>query len=98
MSAKGYVIVKVTEIHDPAAYAAYLPLASETVAAHGGTFIVRGGVVDLVEGAGDGGRNVVIEFASVEAARGWYNSPKYQEARKIRLAASIGSLVIVAGI
>ena len=98
MTAKGYVIVQVSDIHDPECYATYRPLAAETVAAHGGTFLVRGGTAERFEGAGDCGRNVVLEFASLAAAKAWYNSPEYQEALKVRLAASTGSLIIVEGV
>lgn len=98
MSAKGYVIVQISAIHDPAAYDAYRPLAGATVAAHGGRFIVRGGAAERMEGEGLAGRNVVIEFPSLAAAQRWYHSPEYQEALKIRLAASNGSLVIVEGV
>ncbi len=94
---KGFVIVQVSEIHDPEAYARYRPLAGETVARHGGAFIVRGGAAERLEGEGECGRVVVIEFPSVDAAKRWYNSPEYQDALAIRLAASIGSLMIVEG-
>lgn len=97
MIAKGYVIVQVSEIQDPAAYDIYRPLAGAAVAAHGGRFIVRGGAAERFEGEGPAGRNVVIEFPSVEAAQRWYQSPEYQEALKIRFAASTGTLVIVEG-
>lgn len=97
MTAKGYVIVQVWDIHDPEAYTVYRPLAGETVAAHGGTFMVRGGAAERFEGSGDCGRNVVLEFPSVEAAKAWYQSPEYQAALKIRLGASTGSLIIVEG-
>jgi len=97
MSAKGYVIVQVSEIHDPDAYATYRPLAGKTVADHGGTFLVRGGNAERLEGEGECGRNVVLEFPSVAAAKAWYSSPEYQAALKIRLAASTGSLIIVEG-
>ena len=97
MRAKGYVIVQITEINDVDAFTTYRPLAGETVAKHGGEFLVRAGPAERFEGSGDCGRNVVIEFPSVEAAKAWYNSPEYQEALKIRLAASTGSLIIVEG-
>lgn len=97
MSAKGYVIVQVSEIQDPAAYDIYRPLAGAAVAAHGGRFIVRGGAAERFEGEGPAGRNVVIEFPSVEAARNWYQSPDYQDALAIRHAASTATLVIVEG-
>ena len=94
---KGYVIVNISAIHDPAAYETYRPLAGATVAAHGGRFIVRGGAAERMEGEGAAGRNVVIEFPSLAAARAWYASPEYQEALQIRLTASTGSLIIVEG-
>lgn len=97
MSGQGYVIVQVSAIHDPAAYETYRPLAGASIAAHGGRFIVRGGEAERFEGDGPAGRNVVVEFPSLAAAKGWYNSPEYQEALKIRLGASTGSLVIVEG-
>ena len=98
MTPKGYVIVQVADIHDPEAYAIYRPLAGKTVAAHSGTFLVRGGAAERFEGSGDCGRNVVLEFPSLAAAKAWYNSPEYQEVLKIRLAASTGSLIIVEGV
>jgi len=97
MTAKGYVVVQITEISDLDAFSIYRPLAGETVAQHGGEFLVRGGPAERLEGSGDCGRNVIIEFPSVAAAKAWYNSPEYQEALKIRLAASTGSLIIVEG-
>lgn len=97
MSGQGYVIVQVSAIHDPAAYETYRPLAGASIAAHGGRFIVRGGEAERFEGDGPAGRNVVVEFPSLAAAKAWYNSPEYQEVLRIRLGASTGSLVIVEG-
>ena len=98
MSGKGYVIVQVSAIHDPAAYEIYRPLAGASIAAHGGRYIVRGGEAERFEGEGPAGRNVVVEFPSLAAAKDWYNSPEYQEALRIRLAASTGALVMVDGV
>lgn len=97
MSAKGYVIVQVSDISDPDAYAGYRDLAGKAVTAHGGKFIVRGGKAEKIEGEGDCGRVVVIEFPSVAAAKAWYNADDYQEALAIRLANSRGTLMIVEG-
>ena len=98
MTPKGYVIVQVSDIHDPDAYATYRPCAAETIAQHGGTFLVRGGTAERVEGAGDCGRVVVLEFPSVAAAKAWYASPDYQEALAIRLGASTASAILVEGV
>jgi uncharacterized protein (DUF1330 family) len=98
MSGKGYVIVQVSDIHDPDAYATYRPLASETVARHGGRFLVRGGAAERIEGEGDCGRVVVLEFPSVAAAKAWYASPEYREALAIRLGASTAAVILVEGV
>jgi uncharacterized protein (DUF1330 family) len=42
-------------------------------------------------------RSVVFEFASREAAEGWYHSPAYQKLVPLRLKASRGNFIIVDG-
>ncbi len=64
---------------------------------YGGTFLARGGAFELLDGEGRG-RNVVIEFASVEAARTFYHSPEYAAARRIRNSASAGDFILVTGV
>ena len=91
-----YVIVEVT-VANPEPYAAYRDLAGASVARHGGRFLVRGGAVTPLEGDWHPQRFVVIEFPSVEAARGFYFSADYQEALKVRLANSTGRAFIVEG-
>ncbi len=91
-----YIIAEV-EVTNPAGYETYRPLAGASVAQYGGKFIVRGGKAELVEGTQQPARIVVIEFADTAAAKRWYNSPKYQEALKIRLANSTGRVLLVEG-
>ena len=50
---------------------------TESVARHGGRFIVRGGEMEVLEGDWDTRRIVVIEFPDMAAARGWYESEDY---------------------
>jgi uncharacterized protein (DUF1330 family) len=87
------------EIHvtDAAAYEPYRPLAAASIARFGGRFLVRGGKVDVFEGAPEPERMVVIEFPDADTARRWYNSEEYQAALKIRLAASRGRVILVEG-
>ena len=92
-----YVIATVTQAHDAEALAEYRRRNTETVAAHGGRFVVRGGPVELLEGSPPPLRVVVIEFADVAAARGWYESPEYQEIAPIRQGASATDIVLVEG-
>jgi uncharacterized protein (DUF1330 family) len=91
-----YIIAEV-EVTNPAGYEAYRPLAGASVAQYGGKFIVRGGKAELIEGAPAPARLVVIEFADMDAAKRWYNSPEYQEALKIRMANSKGRVLLVEG-
>ena len=63
----------------------------------GGSFLVRGGKAELIEGAGEPERTVVIEFPDSDTARRWYHSDEYQQALKIRQANSSGRVILVEG-
>jgi uncharacterized protein (DUF1330 family) len=91
-----YIIAEVN-VTNPTGYEAYRPLAGASIAQYGGKFVVRGGKAELIEGSADPARIVVIEFADSDAAKRWYHSPEYQEALKIRLANSIGRVLLVEG-
>jgi uncharacterized protein (DUF1330 family) len=91
-----YVIADV-QVTDPAGYEPYRPLAAASIARFGGRYIVRGGNADLLEGAPEPERIVVIEFPDAETARRWYQSDEYQSALKIRQSASRGRLILVEG-
>lgn len=91
-----YVIAEV-EVTNPEGYDTYRPLAGASIAQYGGKFLVRGGKAELIEGAQQPARIVVIEFADTAAAKRWYNSPEYQEALKIRLANSTGRVLLAEG-
>ncbi len=91
MSALWIAHVTVT---DEAAYANYAKIATEAIAAHGGTFLARGGRYHVLEGK-DRPRNVVARFPSLEAAVECYNSPRYQEALGFAKGASERDLMVV---
>jgi uncharacterized protein (DUF1330 family) len=85
------------EVTDPEGYRPYAARAGETVTQYGGKHLARGGKVELVEGEPEPQRVVITEFADIEAARRWYNSPEYQAILPIRLANSRGRTFIVEG-
>lgn len=92
---KAYWIARI-DVTQPERYSEYVEAASPAYKEFGAKFIVRGGAI----GGGEGesrGRNVVIEFASMEAALGCYNSDQYAKARAIRQEISVGELIIVEG-
>ena len=84
-------------VKDIDALNAYLGKAAPTAAAHGGSALVLHDDPEVIEGSWHGSRVVVIEFPSMEAAKGWYNSPEYQAVIGERLAAADCNAVIVPG-
>ena len=92
-----YVILDV-EVTDPANYEGYKKLAAPTVALYGGTYVVRGGQAETLEGDWEPKRIVVLQFESVERAKAWINSPEYSEARALRRKYSISKAIVVEGV
>ena len=52
---------------------------------------------EVVEGSADPPRTVVIEFASRDAFRAWYDSDAYQGVIQLRLDSVEGNLVVAEG-
>lgn len=92
-----YVIVEV-DVTDPARYDEYKRLSGPAVEAAGGRFIVRGGESVVLEGGPEPKRIVVLEFADLDAARRWYDSDLYREARAVREGAARGRFIAVEGV
>ena len=91
-----YIIAEI-QVTDPTAYEGYRPLAAASIARFGGRYVVRGGNLDLLEGAPEPERIVVIEFPDADTARRWYRSEEYQKALRIRQSASRGRVFLVEG-
>jgi uncharacterized protein (DUF1330 family) len=57
---------------------------------HGGQPVLRGPVVEVLEGEGFVGERVVVtRFADAAAARGYLASPEYQAAKDARVGAAV---------
>ena len=82
-----YVIANV-KVSDPERYKGYTALSPGAVAAAGGRFIVRGGAVEVLEGNWQPGRLVILEFETMAAARAFYDSALYRQAREARAGAT----------
>jgi uncharacterized protein (DUF1330 family) len=91
-----YVIVE-TNVTDPERYDQYKAAASAAIAAGGGRYLVRGGEIAVLEGDWQPSRLVVLEFADLAAAKRWYDSHAYQEARRLREGAAHLRVVAVQG-
>jgi uncharacterized protein (DUF1330 family) len=66
----------------------YAKLVPATLEPFGGRFVVRGGQIEVVEGAWTTSRLVVIEFPSLDHARDWYRSDAYQAIIQMRFDAA----------
>jgi uncharacterized protein (DUF1330 family) len=92
-----YVIVE-TEVTDPEQYEQYKAASPGAIAAGGGRFLVRGGELAVLEGDWQPSRLVMLEFEDLEAAKRWYESELYQEAKKLREGAANFRAIVVQGV
>ena len=92
---KGYVIARAV-VTNTTQWSVYAAAAGEAMKKYGGTPIARGGRMEIAEGEGRA-RNVIIEFASFDAARAYTQSPEYAAARKLREGAGYTDLIVVEG-
>jgi uncharacterized protein (DUF1330 family) len=92
---KGYWIPHV-DVSNPEDYKAYMAATPPAHEKYGGTALVRGGKMDVVEGRARG-RAVVREFPDYAAALACYRSLDYQRARLLRLPHSTCDFLIVEG-
>jgi uncharacterized protein (DUF1330 family) len=92
-----YVIVDI-DVTDPVRYEDYKRLASASIAAHGGRYLVRGGAHEVLDGDWIPHRLVVLQFDSVEQAKKWRRSPEYAEAKKARGESARANMIVVDGL
>ncbi len=92
-----YIIVDV-KIHNSRAYEEYKKLTPASIAAYKGTFVVRGGVTESLEGDWEPGRIVIVEFPDLEKAKQWWNSTEYANAKLIRQGAATTKMILVEGL
>lgn len=89
-----YVIASY-DIEDPEGYEGYVPGVVPLLQKHGAEILVADYEAHSLEGQARG-VNVVLRFASEEAARNWYDDPDYGPIKQIRLDSSANGTVVVA--
>ena len=93
-----YVFVGV-DVTEPEAYTEYSREVPGTLEPFGGEFVVRGGAFEILEGAWQAPRIVVIRFPSVDRAKAWHESSAYQAILPLRLRhAQTHFMVVVEGV
>jgi uncharacterized protein (DUF1330 family) len=91
-------VIYLAEILDPDGYLAYKERVEPNILAAGGTYVIRGGDVDLLEGTLPAERTVILEFPSRHAALAWYRSDEYRDIKKLREGTARATVYIVVGV
>jgi uncharacterized protein (DUF1330 family) len=84
---KGYLYVD-TKVSDKARYAEYTQLSAPAVAAAGGRYLFAGTPSEVLEGSATDRRLILVEFDTLEKARAFYHSDRYQAAKTRRNGAA----------
>ncbi|MYD92948.1 MAG: DUF1330 domain-containing protein [Chloroflexi bacterium] len=92
-----YVIADIN-VTDPERFAAFIEAVPASVQTHGGKYLIRGGSLEVAQGDWTPGRLVVIEFASLDRARAWFDSPEFEGPRQIQARSSNSNYVFVEGV
>jgi uncharacterized protein (DUF1330 family) len=91
-----YIVAQIS-ISDRAGYADYESGFMDVFSRYQGRLLAVDESPEVLEGAWDCTRTVLVRFPSKEEARHWYHSAEYQELAQHRFAASSGNLVLIAG-
>ena len=91
-----YLIYDV-DIHDPIPYGEFMKQVKPLVESMGGTYLVRGGALEVLEGDWNPTRIVLFEFPDMASARKLFASEAYAPLKALRQSCSTGHVVIVEG-
>ena len=92
-----YVVVNV-RVKNTERYPEYVAVAPQSILAHGGRYIARGGKVDVLEGEWRPQRLVILEFPNTDQARKWWESEMYAGPKSLRHQFADTEMVIVEGV
>jgi uncharacterized protein (DUF1330 family) len=93
-----YFIVDQLEVTDPETMKVYAAGVADSIKAHNGRMLVRGGAFEVTEGDWTPKRVIVLEFDDMDALKGWYDGEAYRELKKLRLASSRSNAIMVEGV
>jgi len=92
-----YAVFIRESIRDQAELDTYGPKAAASLAGHEFNILAAYGGHEVLEGPPVDGV-VIVQFPSMEAAKAWYDSPAYREAREHRFRGASYRAVIVNGV
>jgi len=91
-------LISDVSVRDANAFQVYRTRAADSIIRYGGKYLVRGGVIEPLEGGWSPRAIIIVEFPSLEQARAWYRSPEYASALEVRDKALSRNLILVDGI
>lgn len=91
---RGYLVFDI-EITDMQAWQHYRAVAGPVMAAGGGRFILASQTIEPLEGGWTPASLSIVEFPSLEQARGFYRSDAYQALVPLRMKASRARGILV---
>ncbi len=94
---KGYVVMD-AEIIDTEAYSEFAANVPAAIAAHGGRLLVRSSDIEAIQGDWLPKRIVILEFDSLDAAKGYIGSAEYAALDDVRRRATKADIVVVGGL
>ena len=86
------------KLKDPEGYKPYQAGVPELIRRHDGEYLVRGGSYEVIEGAWQPTRIVVLRFPDRAAAQAFLDDPEYQPLKEIRHRVAQTDLVLVEGV
>jgi uncharacterized protein (DUF1330 family) len=92
-----YIIADVTVTNEDQ-MKLYREWSTRAMQEHGAEVLVRGGRMEPLEGDWNPQRIVVLKFGSLAAARAYYDSETYTQARQVREGAGSIRMVAVEGV
>ena len=93
-----FLIIEIVAVQDPELYAKYRDSVSPNLDAGGGTYLVRGGPTEILEGDWRPNRIVVVRFHSAHKAREWWNSAAHAELKEMRQRSTRTNMILVEGV
>ena len=85
-------------ISDPELFAEFAEAVPATVEQYGGRYLIRGGKFEVAQGDWTPDRVVVIEFASMDQAKAWYDSPEFEGPKQTLARSSNSNFIFVEGV
>lgn len=93
-----YFVANIEQVTDEQTMDRYRTAADKTEAPFGGKFLARGMPQAMDSSALPKGQILILQFPSMRALRGWWNSPAYSALRPLRERSSVGRFYAIEGL